>query len=232
MGITFLTVAKVFRGKRHFETVLLVLLFFILSSVEGGALGLSLDFFDFPKETASLFRSQFSLIEAELAGEGDGSAKLFIYYDGEKDIYKASLIMGLDRSIFGVDERRVKRDTLDLRPYAPYFLVMADYLEAVRYSTADTVSRKLISKMVMSIILVNEKGDTFEFFGDTDFFLGVREAIISPNFIFLKNSRGVIHAYMEPTAIVSQVFILPSARDPEGALAPMSLIYDFFFFEY
>jgi hypothetical protein len=86
--------------------------------------------------------------------------------------------------------------------------------------------------MTMSIILMNVKGDQFEFYGDTDFFMGVREAIISPNFVFERNGKEPITVYMEPTAVVSQVFILPPARDENKKPTAVSLIYDFFSFQY
>ena len=59
-----------------------------------------------------------------------------------------------------------------------------------------------------------------------------REVIISPNFVFERKSEKAISVYMEPTEIVSHVFILPPAKDNEGKLTPISLIYDFFYFEY
>ena len=214
--------------------IFLVSLFYIFIFFAPGvwALDLSLDFFDFPKNTASLFRAKLPVISEGLEDIEEGPAKLFVYYDKNKDIYKATIILGLDLAVFGVDKRRISRDKLDLSLFAAYFLVLDDYLEAVRNASDDTAEKRLVSKMVMSIMLINEKGDVFEIFGDTDFFMGIREAIISPSFIFERKSEKAISVYMEPVEIVSQVFILPPARDREGKLTPMSLIYDFFYFEY
>ncbi len=212
--------------------IILVLLFYIFFAEKVWALDLSLDFFDFPKETASLFKAKFPVIYEGLEDIEEGPAKLFVYYDKEKGIYKATIVLGLDLAVFGVDKRRISRDKLDLSPFAAYFIAIDDYLEAIRNASDDASEKKLISKMVMSIMLINEKGDVFEIYGDTDFFMGIREAIISPNFIFERKSKEVISVYMEPTEIVSQVFVLPPARDREGNLTQMSLIYDFFFFEY
>ncbi len=72
----------------------------------------------------------------------------------------------------------------------------------------------------------------FEFYGETDFFMGVREAIISPNFVFQRSGKKPITVYMEPTAVVTQVFILPPARDENKKPTAASLIYDFFYFQY
>lgn len=237
--ITFCAVRRLTGSYRSYRyraflalLIISVLLFYIFIAAKVWALELSLDFFDFPKETASLFKAKFPVISKEIENIEEGPVQLFVYYDEEKGIYKATIVLGLDLAVFGVDKRRVISDKLDLSPFTAYFLALDDYLEAIRDASDDASERKLISKMVMSIMLINERGDMFEIYGDTDFFLGVREAIISPNFIFERKSKEVIAVYMEPTEIVSQVFILPPARDEKGGLTPISLIYDFFFFEY
>ncbi|MBN1571728.1 MAG: hypothetical protein JW984_00855 [Deltaproteobacteria bacterium] len=205
------------------------------------AVELSLDFIDFPKKTADLFRAGFPEIKKELENINDfrdSTGSLFIYRDSERDEYKATFILGLDLSVFGVDERRISKEKLDLRPFAPLFLALDDYIESVRVSSSDMEERRLISKIVMSIMLINEKGDSFEFYADTDYFMGLREVIISPNFVFEKREEGekkgkkVFAIYMEPTEIVSQIFILPPARDENGTLNPVSLLYEFLYFEY
>ncbi len=245
--MTYITIVAVKRIKKSLSTLspLAAALFLIfisgIMSETACAVELSLDFIDIPKKTADLFRAGFPKIKEELEKVKDfrnSTGSLFIYRDSEKDEYKATFMMGLDKSIFDVDERRVSKEKLDLRPFVPLFLALDDYRESVRVSSEDIEERRLISKIVMSIMLINEKGDIFEFYADTDYFMGLREVIISPNFIFEKRERGgkkgkkVFAIYMEPTEIVSQVFILPPARDENGALNPVSLLYDFLYFEY
>jgi hypothetical protein len=241
--VTCITKVAVKRIKKFLNTLspLAAAIFLILSSgTAAHAVELSLDFIDFPKKTADLFRAGFPEIKKQLEDIKDfrdSTGSLFIYRDSGRDEYRAVFILGLDLSIFGVDQRRISRDKLDLRPFAPLFIALDDYIESVRVSSSDIDERRLISKIVMSVMLVNEKGDRFEFYADTDYFMGLREVIISPNFVFEKRDGGkkgkkAFSIYMEPTEIVSQVFILPPARDENGALNPVSLIYDFLYFEY
>jgi hypothetical protein len=218
--------------RRFLVTFFVFLLFFILRPGYSYPRELTLGFFDFPEEVAGLFRAQFPPLQNEFRSLGEGSAQLFIYHETARDEYKATLIMPLDRAIFGVDERRINRTKLDLRPFAPYFLALDSYRTAVKKSAGDPDVRALVSKMLMSIMLIDVDGNRFEFFGDTDFFMGVREAIISPNFVYERKGRKPITVYMEPTAVVSQVFILPPARDEKRNLTEASLIYDFFYFQY
>lgn len=243
VNVTYITKVAVKRIKKFLNTLspLTAAIFLILSSgAAADAVELSLDFIDFPKNTADLFRTGFPDIKEKLEDIKDfrdSTGSLFIYRDSGRDEYKATFILGLDLSLFGVDQRRISREKLDLRPYVPLFLALDDYIESVRVSSDDIEERRLISKIVMSVMLVNEKGDMFEFYADTDYFMGLREVIISPNFIFEKKGgdkkgKKVFSIYMEPTGIVSQVFILPPARDENGALNPVSLLYEFFYFEY
>jgi hypothetical protein len=216
--------------RRFLVTFFVFLLFFIMRPGYAYPRELTLGFFDFPEGVAGLFRAQFPRLQNEFRSLGDESAQLFIYHETTRDEYKATLIMPLERAVFGVDERRIIRTKLDLRPFAPYFLALDSYRTAVKKTASDPDVRALISKMLMSIMLIDIDGNQFEFFGDTDFFMGVREAIISPNFVFERKGRKPITVYMEPTAVVSQVFILPPARDEKKKLTEASLIYDFFYF--
>jgi hypothetical protein len=218
--------------RRFLATFFVFLLFFNLLSGISRARDLTLGFMDFPEGVAALFRAQFSRLQGEFKSLGDGSAQLFIYREATTDEYKVTLILPLERATFGVDERRVTRTKLDLRPFAAYFLALDSYRGEVKKSSADPDVRAFISRMPMSIMLVDSRGDRFEFYGETDFFMGVREAIISPNFIFVRKGNKPITVYMEPTAVVSQVFILPPARDERKKLTEASLIYDFFSFQY
>ena len=218
--------------RRFLVTFFVFLLFFNLMSGVSGARELTIGFADFPSDVADLFRAQFPELQKEFKTLGNGWAQLYIYHDPGTGEYKATLIMKLEPATFGVDERRVTRTKLDLRPFAPYLLALDLYRSEVRKSSPDPDVRAFISRMPMSIMLMNAQGDRFEFYGETDFFMGVREAIISPNFIFERRGRKPITIYMEPTAVVSQVFILPSARDEQKKLTEASLIYDFFYFQY
>ncbi len=221
-----------FAMRRFLATFFVFLLFFNLLSGISSARELTLDFADFPSEVADLFRAKFPQLQREFKTLGTGWAQLYIYHETERDEYKATLIMKIEPATFGVDARRVTRTKLDLRPFAAYFLALDSYRGEVKKSSADPDVRAFISRMTMSIILMNVKGDQFEFYGDTDFFMGVREAIISPNFVFERNGKEPITVYMEPTAVVSQVFILPPARDENKKPTAASLIYDFFSFQY
>jgi hypothetical protein len=218
--------------RRFLATFFVFLLFFNLLSGVSRAREVTLDFADFPSEVAQPFRAKFPDLQREFKTLGAGWAHLHIYHQTEPDEYKATLIMKLDPATFGVDERRVTRTKLDLRPFAVYFLALDSYRDEVRKSSADPAARAIISRIVMSIMLMNAEGDQFEFYGETDFFMGVREVIISPNFIFERSGRKPITISMEPTAVVSQVFILPPARDEQKKLTGASLIYDFFYFQY
>jgi hypothetical protein len=218
--------------RRFAVTFFVFLVFFSLMGGASRAREASLDFYDFPREIAELFRAHLSDFQKELRTLSGAPVQLFIFYDGAKDEYKATLIMGLEPRVFGVDERRVSRDKLDLRPFATYFLTLDSYRSEVRKSAPDPGQRKIISQILMSVMLVNTRGDRFEFYGDTDFFMGVREAVISPNFIFERKDKKPFTIYMEPTAVVSQVFILPPARDEKRRLTEASLVYDFFSFQY
>ncbi len=219
--------------RRFLVTFFVFLLFFNLSPGYSYSRELTLDFAaDFPKDVAGLFRAKLPQLQKEFKSLGTGWAQLFVYHDPAADEYKATLIMKLDPATFGVDERRVTRTKLDLRPFAPHFLALDSYRSEVKKSSGDPDVRGLISGMLTSIMLMNAQGDRFEFFGDTDFFMGVREAIISPNFVFVRKGKKPITVYMEPTAVVSQVFILPPARDKTKKLTEASLIYDFFSFQY
>ncbi len=217
-------------------------LIFILASVSVAimpktvcAIELTLDFSDFPKNTADHFRSNFPEIRDKVKKIGkfkNTTGSLFIYHNKENNENKAALILGLDLAIFGVDERRVARKKLDLRSFIPLFLALDDYIESVRDSSVDKAERRLISKIAMSIMLINEDGDRFEFYAQTDYFMGHREVMISPNFIFEKRKKNVFMIHMEPTEAISQVFILPKTRDAEGSLNEASLLYDFLLFDY
>ncbi len=218
--------------RRFVVTFFVFLLFFSLTVGHAYSRELTLGFDDFPKDVAGLFRVKFPQLQKEFKSLGAGWAQLFIYHEKGADEYKATLIMELEPATFGVDERRVSRTKLDLRSFAPYFLALDSYRSEVKKSSSDPDVRAFISRILMSVILINAKGDTFEFFGDTDFFMGVREAIISPNFIYERKGQKPITVYMEPTAVVSQVFILPPARDEKKKPTEASLIYDFFSFEY
>ncbi len=218
--------------RRFLVTFFVFLLFFSVRQDYSYCRELTLDFADFPKDAAVLFRAQFPQLQKEFKSLGTGWAQLFIYHETAPDGYRAALIMKLEPATFGVDERRVTRTKLDLRPYAAYFLALDSYLGEVKNSSSDPDMRALISRMLMSIMLMNAQGDRFEFFGDTDFFMGVREAIISPNFVFERKGKKPITVKMEPTAVVSQVFILPPARNENRKLTEASLIYDFFSFQY
>jgi hypothetical protein len=218
--------------RRFLATFFVFLLFFNLLSGISRARELTLDFVDFPSEVEDLFRAKFPQLQQEFKTLGTGWAQLYIYHETERDEYKATLIMKIEPATFGVDARRVTRTKLDLRPFAPYFLSLDSYLSEVRKSSPDPDVRAFISRMTMSIMLMNVKGDQFEFYGETDFFMGVREAIISPNFTFTGSGKKPITVYMEPTAVVSQVFILPPARDEQKKLTKASLVYDFFYFQY
>ena len=218
--------------RRFLVTFFVFLLFFSVRPGYSYSRELTLDFFDFPKDAAGLFRAKFPELQKEFKSLGDGSAQLFIYHETVPDEYKATLIMPLERATFGVDERRVIRSKLDLRPFAAYFLALDSFLSEVKKSSSDPDTRAFVSRILMSIMLINTRGDRFEFFGDTDFFMGVREAIISPHFVFERKGNKPITIYMEPTAVVSQVFILPPARDEKKKLTEASLIYDFFYFQY
>jgi hypothetical protein len=221
-----------FAMRRFLATFFVFLLFFNLLSGISSARELTLDFADYPSEVADLFRAKFPELQREFKTLGAGWAELLIYHEATNDEYKATLIMPLEPSTFGVDERRVIRTKLDLRPFAAYFLALDSYRGEVKKSSGDPDVRAFISRMPMSIILMNVKGDRFEFYGETDFFMGVREAIISPNFTFTRGGKKPITVYMEPTAVVSQVFILPPARDENKKPTAASLIYDFFSFQY
>jgi virulence-associated protein VapD len=199
------------------------------------AIELTLDFSDFPKNTADRFKSNFPEIRDKVKKIGkfkNTTGSLFIYHNKENNENKAALILGLDLSIFGVDERRVSRKKLDLRPFIPLFLALDDYIESVRDSSVDKDERRLISKIAMSIMLINEDGDRFEFYAQTDYFMGHREVMISPNFIFEKRKKNVFMIYMKPTEATSQVFVLPKTRDAGGSLNEASLLYDFLLFDY
>lgn len=219
----------------HLTAAFFLILIFQAIPGKAYALDLSLDFNNFPKETADLFRSGFPKFQGEInkiKDFGSKSGSLFIYHDEGKNEYKAAFILGLDLSLFGVDERRVLKEELNLKPFVPLFLALDDYIESVRVSSEDYEERRFISKIAMSVMLINEKGDRFEFYAQTDYFMGIREVIISPNFIFEKRGKKVFMVYMKPTEIVSQVFILPPARNDDGTLNPVSLIYEFFYFDY
>lgn len=218
--------------RRFFVTFFVFLLFFNLLVGYSYCRELTLDFTDFPKEVADLFRAKFPQLQQEFKSLGAGWAQLFIYQEAAPDEYRATLIMKLDPATFGVDEHRVTRTKLDLRPFAAYFLALDSYRNEVKKSSGDPDVRASTSRMLMSIMLMNAEGDQFKFFGDTDFFMGTREAIISPNFVFKPRGKKPITVYMEPTSVVSQVFILPPARDEARKLTEASLIYDFFFFHY
>ncbi len=218
--------------RRFAVTFFVFWLFFTLLTGSSAAREVSLDFYDFPKEIAELFRAHLADLQEEFRPLSGGPVQLFIFYEGTKDEYKASLIMGLEPRVFGVDERRISRDKLDLRPFATYFLALDSYRNEVRKSAADPGQRKIIGQILMSIMLVNTRGEQFEFYGDTDFFMGVREAVISPNFVYERTGKKPITVYMKPTAVVSQVFILPPARDENKKPTEASLIYDFFSFQY
>ena len=200
------------------------------------ATDISLDFSDFPEKTAALFKDKFPTLQKDLEKVDDDTAHLFIIHDPNKKIYKATFILGLDLTIFGVDENRsyrIRKDKLDLSTFAPYFMELDDYIEVVASSSNDIEEKRLIYNMTMSIMLINEKGDVFEFFADTDFYAGAKEVIISPDFIFTKNGSKPFTTHMEPTNnIISQVFILPPAYNEDGKLTPESMIYNFFFFKY
>jgi len=218
--------------RRFLVTFFVLLFFFNLRPGYSCCTELTLDFVDFPKDVADLFRAQFPPLQREFKSLDAGWAQLFIYHETAADEYKATLIMPLNPATFGVDEHRVIRTKLDLRPFAAYFLALDSYRNEVKKSSGDPEVRSFISRILMSIILVNAQGDRFEFFGDTDFFIGAREAIISPNFVFERKGRKSITVYMEPTSVVSQVFILPPAKDEAKKLTESSLIYDFFYFQY
>jgi hypothetical protein len=217
--------------RRFFVTFFVFLLFFNLRPGHSHSRELTLDFVDFPKDVAGLFRAKFPQLQKEFKSLGGGSAQLFIYHETAADEYKLTLIMLMERATFGVDERRVNRTKLDLRSFAPCFLALDSYRSEVKKSSNDPDVRAFISRMLMSIMLIDTRGK-FEFFGETDFFMGVREAIISPNFVYERKGEKPITVYMEPTAVVSQVFILPPARDEKKKLTEASLIYDFFYFQY
>lgn len=218
--------------RRFLATFFVFLLFFSIFSEVLCARDLTIGFADFPSDAAALFRAKFPELQREFKALGSGWAQLHIYHEAAADEYKITLIMPLERETFGVDERRVTRTKLDLRPFAVYFLALDSYRNEVKKASADPEVRSSISRMAMSIMLMNAAGDQFEFYGETDFFMGVREAIISPNFIFTREGKKAITVYMEPTAVVSQVFTLPPARDEQKRLTEASLIYDFFYFEY
>jgi len=196
------------------------------------ALEVQLDFHEFPGETANLFREEFDSLKHEMATLPGDIGQILIYKDARIDAYKISLILGLDPSIFGVTSHSIYTDTLDLTSFAPYFLSIQDYLDAVKRSASDVERKRFIGRIMMSIMLINEEGDILEFYAETDFFFGNREAAISPTFVFEKNGWDPVTVYMEPTDIISQVFILPPAQDESGALTPASLIYNFLSFEY
>lgn len=199
------------------------------------AIELTLDFSDFPKKTADRFKSNFPEIKDKIRSIDkfkNTTGSLFIYHNKKNNENKAVLILGLDLSIFGVDERRVSKEKLDLRHFVPLFLALDDYIMSVRDSSDDKDERRLIKKIAMSIMLINENGDRLEFYAETDYFMEHREVIISPNFIFEKRGKNVFIIYMKPTAIISQVFILPPTRDAGGSLNPSSLLYDFLLFDY
>lgn len=191
-----------------------------------------LDFSAFPGETAELFRENFEGLENDLAKLPGDVGRVLVYKDERLDAYKISLILGLDTSIFGVTSHSVYTDTLDLTYFVPHFIAIQDYLDAVKRSASDVERKRFIGRIIMSIMLINGEGDILEFYAETDFFFGVREAVISPNFSFEKSGRKQVTIYMEPIDIVSQVFILPPARDESGALTPASLIYNFLSFDY
>gem|GEM_PF-2993964 len=216
--------------RRHIITSLLI--FFIFFAFRANALDVQLDFSTFPGETAEIFRKSFGELEDDLAKLPGDVGRILIYKDERIDAYKISLILGLDPSIFGVTSHSVYTDTLDLTYFVPHFIAMQDYLDAVKRSASDVERKKFIGRIMMSVMLINEEGDILEFYAETDFFFGVREAIISPNFFFEKSGRDPVTVYMEPIDIVSQVFILPPARDESGALTPASLIYNFLSFDY
>lgn len=218
--------------RRFAVTFFVFWLFFSLTPGISFARELAVDFSDFPKDIADLFRAKFPDLQREFARLAGGPVQLFVYHEVSKNDYKLTLIMGLEPAIFGVDERRVTRDKLDLRPFEDYFLMIDGYRIAVKESTRDPEERRLIGQTLMSIMLVNSRGDWFEFYGETDFFLEVKEAIISPNFIFAREGEKLITVKMEPTTDVSQVFVLPPARDEKKRLTEASLIYDFFSFQY
>jgi hypothetical protein len=220
---------------RPLAAAFFLILFFEAIPGKVYAIDLSLDFNDFPKKTADLFRAGFPKLQEELKEIKDFSGKsgsLFIYHDEGKNEYKSAFILGLDLSLFGVDERRVLKNELNLKPFVPLFLALDDYIESVRVSSNDYEERRFISRIAMSVMLINDKGDRFEFYAQTDYFMGIREVIISPNFIYEKKGKKVFMVYMEPTEIVSQVFVLPPARNDDGTLNPVSLVYDFFYFDY
>jgi hypothetical protein len=218
--------------RRFVVTFFVFWLFFSLVPGISAARELTIDFGGIPTGIADHFRSRFPDLVKEFKRLSGGPVLLFVYHEDEKDEYKLTLIMGLEPSVFGVDERRVIRNRLDLTPFADYFMMLDGFRAAVKDSMTDPDERKLIRQMLMSIMLVNARGDRFEFYGDTDFFMGVKEATISPNFIFVREGKKPITVYMEPTAIVQQVFILPPARDEKRNLTEASLIYDFFSFQY
>jgi hypothetical protein len=220
-----------FTMRRFLATFFVFLLFLSLSPGYSYSREVTLSFADFPKDAAGLFRAKFPELQKEFKSLGNGSAQLFVYHDAANNEYKTTLIMQLTPATFGVYEHRVARTKLDLRPFAPYFLALDTYRNEVRKSSPDLDVRAFISRMLMSIMLIDTRGK-FEFFGDTDFFMGVREAIISPNFVYEPVGKKPISIKMEPTAVVSQVFILPAARDEKRKPTEASLIYDFFSFEY
>jgi len=213
-------------------TIASLLIFFILIAVQANALEVQLGFSAFPGETAELFRESFGELENDLAKLPGDVGQILIYKDERIDAYKISLILGLDPSIFGVMSHSVYTDTLDLTYFVPHFIAIQDYLDAVKRSASDVERKRFIGRIMMSIMLINEEGDILEFYAETEFFFGVREAIISPNFSFEKSGRDPVIVYMEPIDIVSQVFILPPVRDESGTLTPASLIYNFLYFEY
>jgi hypothetical protein len=218
--------------RRFIVTFFVFWLFFSLVPGISAARELTIDFGGIPSEVAELFRARFPDLAKEFERLPGGPVLLFIYHNEETDEYKLTLIMGLEPSVFGVDERRVTRKELNLKPFADYFLILDAFRMAARESTTDPGERRLIKQMLMSIMLVNARGDRFEFYGDTDIFVGGKEATISPNFIFTREGKEPVTVYMEPTAIVQQVFILPAARDEKRNPTKASLIYDFFWFQY
>jgi hypothetical protein len=216
--------------RRYKITSLLIL--FILFAARANALEVEIGFHQFPGETAELFRESFGELENDLAKLPGDVGRILIYKDERIDAYKISLILGLDPSIFGVTSHSVYTDMLDLTYFVPHFIAIQDYLDTVKRLASDVDRKRFIGRIIMSIMLINEEGDILEFHAETDFFFGVREAIISPNVSFEKSGRDPVTIYMEPIDIVSQVFILPPAKDESGALPPASLIYNFFSFEY
>ncbi len=218
--------------RRFLVTFFVFLLFFSLRPGHSYCRELTLTFVGFPQEAADLFRAQFPRLQEEFKSLGAGWAQLFVYHETTADEYKLTLVMPLELSTFGVDAHRVTRTKLDLRPFAGYFLALDSYRNEVKRSSGDPDTRAFISRMLMSVILMNAEGDQFEFFGDTDFFMGAREAIISPNFVLTNKGRKPITVHMEPTSVVSQVFVLPPAKDESKRLTEASLIYDFFFFQH